>query len=267
LAQGSLLAFGVSLFNLADSQTSIACFILGGGLILATGMRSIRNQPARVHLLCLLIFITGGLTLFLGGGSNVAQGLGRKSNLSGRTDIWAALIQASPNAIVGAGFESFWMSPNADQARHTLEVEGWWHPELLINEAHDGYLEIYLNLGVVGLGLISLILISGYMRAVAGFRRSPSVSGLMMAYIIIFAFYNITEAGFRTVGTSWVFLLLAIFSASGITSGRLVDDAFRPRNLKPGPITATTAPKKLMPQGKAICTTLTPIACGTCSDS
>ena len=65
-AQGTLLAFGVVLLQMADSSTSIACFILGGGLILATGMRAIRSRPARVHVLCLVIFLTGGLTLLFG---------------------------------------------------------------------------------------------------------------------------------------------------------------------------------------------------------
>ncbi len=218
LAQGALLAFGIALFGMADSQTSIACFILGCGLILATGLRAIRSRPALVHVLCLLVLLTGGLTLFFGGGADVAHAMGRNANLSGRTDIWDALVKAAPNAVVGAGFESFWISPNVLKFQHTLAAEGWWHPEDL-NEAHDGYLEVYLNLGLVGVGLILLILISGYRRAVAAFRRNPTLGGLMLAFIIPCFFYNFTEAGFRMVSLMWIFLLLAIVSASGIAAG------------------------------------------------
>jgi exopolysaccharide production protein ExoQ len=217
-AQGTLLAFGVALFIMADSQTSIACFILGCGLILATGLRAIRSRPAIVHMLCLMVLLMGGLTLFFGGGADVAHAMGRESNLSGRTDIWAALIEAAPNAVVGAGFESFWISPNVLKFQRTLAAEGWWHPEGL-NESHDGYLEVYLNLGLVGVALILWILISGYRRAVAAFRRNPSLGGLMLAYIIPSVFYNFTEAGFRMVSLMWIFLLLAIVSASGIGAG------------------------------------------------
>jgi exopolysaccharide production protein ExoQ len=218
LAQGVLLAFGIALFVMANSQTSLACFILGCGLILVTALRTTQGRPAIVHVVCLLVLLTGGLTLLFGGGADVASAMGRESNLSGRTDIWAALIKASPNAIVGAGFESFWISPNVLKFQHTLEDERWWHPEDL-NESHNGYLEVYMNLGLVGAGLILWILISGYRRAVAAFRRNPSLGGLMLAYIIPSVFYNFTEAGFRMVSLMWIFLLLATVVASGIAAG------------------------------------------------
>jgi exopolysaccharide production protein ExoQ len=217
LAQGTLLAFGLALFVMADSQTSIACFLLGSGLLFATRLRVIRIRPARVHMLCSLIILTGGMILFFGSESGVVQAMGRESTFSGRTDIWAALLEAAPNGIVGAGFESFWISPNVLKFQRTLEAENWYHPEAL-NEAHDGYLEVYLNLGLVGVGLILWILISGYRRAVAAFRRNPSLGGLMLACIIPSAFYSLTEAGFRMVYVMWIFLLFAVVSASGIAA-------------------------------------------------
>jgi exopolysaccharide production protein ExoQ len=218
LAQGALLAFGVSLFVMADSQTSIACFILGAGLILATGLHATRSRPAAVHVLCLLLLLTGALTVFFGGGAGVANAMGRDANLTGRTDIWAALIEAAPNSIVGAGFESFWISPNVLKFQQTLAAGNWYHPEGL-NESHDGYLEVYMNLGLVGVGLIFWILISGYRRAVAAFRRNLSLGGLLLAYVMSSVFYNFTEAGFRMASLMWVFLLLATVSASGIDAG------------------------------------------------
>jgi exopolysaccharide production protein ExoQ len=220
LAQGVLLAFGVALFVMADSQTSIASFILGCGLIFATQLRGIRSRPGMVHALCLSVLLAGGLALFFGGGAGVARAMGRDSSFSGRTDIWAALIKAAPNAVVGAGFESFWISPNVLKFQHTLAAQDWWHPEEL-NESHNGYLEVYLNLGLVGVGLILGILISSYRRAVAAFRRNPSLGGLMLAYIVPPIFYNLTEAGFRMVSLMWIFLLLATVSASGIAIGIL----------------------------------------------
>jgi O-antigen ligase len=248
-AQGVLLAFGLVLLEMAHSATSIACFILGAGLILASGLRSIRGRPAMVHVLCLSIFLAGGLTLLLGGSGDVAHALGRQSNLSGRTDIWAALIPAAGNPIVGTGFESFWISPNVVGFAQTLKAEGWWHPEGL-NEAHDGYLEIYLNLGLIGVGMIGAILINGYKRAIAGFRRSPSISGLMLAYIICSAFYCITEAGFRSLALMWVFLLLAIIGASGISAGIFGDKRTRP--LRPGNVVLRRAGRS--PAGSQIAT-------------
>ena len=220
IAQSTLLGLGIWLFIQADSSTSKACFILGGGLILATGLRAIRSRPVRVHILCLGILLGGGLTLLLGGGSDVVHALGRKSNLSGRTDIWAAVLASGTNPLLGAGYESYWISPHEIIFARILRDQGWWHPEGL-NEAHNGYLEVYLELGWVGLFFILLCLISGYRRAVAAYRRNWSVGGLLFAYIIITAFYNITEAGFRMLDPMWIFLLLTIMTASSTGRGSL----------------------------------------------
>jgi exopolysaccharide production protein ExoQ len=216
LAQATLLAISIALFGMADCSTAIACFVLGGGLIFATHLRAIRRRPARVHVLCLMILLIGGTAFLFGGAGDVAHALGRQSNLSGRTEIWAALISVAPNPIVGAGFESFWTGP--DVVKFWRSLPNYWHPETL-NEAHNGYIETYLNLGWVGVCLIALVLISGYRRAAKAFQREPELGRLMLAYIVVGATYSLTEAGFRMLDLIWVFLLLAMVSASVVAAG------------------------------------------------
>lgn len=217
-AQITLLVFGVSLLGMAQCDTAIACSILGGILILACESKMLKRRPGRIHALCLSIFVAGGLALMLGGSSDVAHAMGRSSNFSGRTEIWSAVISAAHNPITGAGFESFWISDGAPRVWHTLEAEGWDPLVSHLNEAHDGYIEVYLNLGLVGVFIIASLLISGYRYAVAEFRKSTAMGGLLFAYIIAAAFYNITEAGFRSLDLMWIFLLLSVVSASGIAA-------------------------------------------------
>ena len=216
VAQGTLLVFGLALLIMAHSSTALACFIIGSVLMLATSLRALRNRPARVHALCLTILLLGGAAALFGGVTDAARLLGRDSTLSGRTAIWAALLSTSSNPIFGAGFDSFWTSPSALTFQSNLLH--WYHAER-INEAHNGYIEVYLNLGWLGVGLISLILLAGYRSAVAAFRRSPSIGGLMLAYVASAAFYSLTEAGFRTMGPMWIFLLLATVSTRGVNAG------------------------------------------------
>jgi len=215
-AQGSLLAFGIALLQMSHSATSVACFVLGGGLMLLTTRRAIRNRPGRVYALCLAIVLAGGLSMLFGGGSLVSSALGRGEGLSGRTEIWTAVLGAVDNPLIGTGFESFWISPNVQKVWRSLE--GWWHPEGL-NEAHNGYIEVYLNLGWIGISLIVLILISSFRCAGNAFRRDPEFAGLIVAYLATGTFYSLTEAGFRTLSPSWFFLVLAIVSASGLAAG------------------------------------------------
>ena len=225
VAEGALLVFGIALLGMAHSSTSFACFALGSGLILTTHLRAIKRRPSRVHSVCLALVLTGALILVFGGQGNVAHALGRESSFSGRTDIWAALIPAVTNPMIGVGFESFWNSPNVLIFQRGLNLIHWYHPELL-NEAHNGYLEVYLNLGWIGVGLILLILTTGYSRACKVLRRDRELGGLILAYIITGAVYSITEAGFRIMNPMWIFILLAVVVASG-ANARLFADSSR----------------------------------------
>ena len=210
LAQGTLLTFGVALLVMARSTTSGACFALGAGLMLATGLPMIGRRPVAVHALVLIGIVAGGLTMLLGG-DDVVHAMGKSTDFTGRMPIWETVIPMSPNPLVGAGFESFWLGPRLEKVWRAFPV---FRP----NEAHNGYIEVYLELGLVGLGLIALILINGYWRAVAAFRRDPGIGGLMLAYVVAATIYSVTEAGFRMLDPIWIFLLLAVVGAGSVAS-------------------------------------------------
>jgi O-antigen ligase len=246
IAQGALLACGLALLWTAHSSTSVACFGLGSILMLATGMRAIGTRTARVHVLCLSMLVVGTLALLLGGTGDVAGALGRQSTLTGRTDIWAAVIPTVPNTMIGAGFDSFWNSHGAELFAENLNTNSHWYHAERINEAHDGYIEVYLNLGWIGVSLIALLLVTGYRRACKAFRRNPEVASLMLAYIITASFYNITEAGFRTLNPMWIFVLLSLVMVSGINGGLIEGNSIevrgtrRSREMDSGKVLAAT---------------------------
>ncbi|MFZ1975898.1 MAG: O-antigen ligase family protein [Candidatus Acidiferrales bacterium] len=251
LAQVTLLTFGIVLLQMAHCATAIACFILGGGLMLATSLRFIRNRPSRVGVLCLLVVLAGGLGMLFGGDSALSSALGRGNGLSGRSEIWAASIAAAGNPIIGTGFESFW-NVNVDKVARGLQ--GYWDIHNLVS-AHNGYIEVYLDLGLTGVCLIVLILISGYRRASKAFQRNPELGSLMLAYITTATFYSITEAGFRIMTPSWIFLLLAVVGASGIASG-LFGSEMPPKILAPrdGWVRRTPATKETVQESQTVYT-------------
>jgi exopolysaccharide production protein ExoQ len=212
LAQGTMLVMGVWLLVQANSATSTVCFVLGAGMMLATSRQFVRRHPAAVHALVLSLAVGTCLVMLLGGGASAAQALGRNPTLTGRTEIWADVIPMAVNPVVGAGFESFWPSPRVRQKFAELI------PGLPLNEAHNGYIEVYLNLGWMGLGLIGLILADGYRRAVKAFRREPVLGALLLAYVLTAITYSVTEAGFRMLCANWIFFLLAVIEAGSIAA-------------------------------------------------
>jgi exopolysaccharide production protein ExoQ len=227
LAQGTLLLMALWIFVTADSATSIVCFVLGTGVMLATSLKFVRHKPAMVHMLVLSLAVSVSLVTLLGGSAVATRAVGRNPTLTGRTEIWADVIPMAVNPVVGAGFESFWLSRSVRQKFAVLI------PGLALNEAHDGYIEVYLNLGWVGVVLLGLLLADGYRRAVKAFRCEPALGALFLAYVLTAIIYSITEAGFRMLGANWFFLLLAVIGAGSITTS-FATDAAPPLDRAPG---------------------------------
>lgn len=212
MAQFILLGFGVWLLCIAQCATAVACIFLGAPLMLATSLPLIRRRAAAVHVLVLGILLLGGLIKFFGGTAMITGALGRQPDLTGRDRIWDIVKHVVPNPIGGAGFETFWVGP---RVLEVFRMVGGPHPT---TEAHNGYIEVYLNLGWIGLGLIALFLVHGYRRAVGVFRRDSALGALLVAYIVTAVFYNYSEAGFRILSMEWFCLLLAVVTASRVVS-------------------------------------------------
>jgi exopolysaccharide production protein ExoQ len=225
-AKGALLAFGLAVLYTAHSATSIACFSLGALLILATNLPFIRRRPARIHALVATILVSGAVVMLFGGESVVVGALGRDTTLTGRTEIWSAVIPMCPNALLGAGFESFWNGYGGN-------VQGLSKYQRGINSSHNGYIEVYLNLGWVGISLIAFVLFSAYWRSCAAYRRNPEIGGILLAYVATTTIYSVTEAGFRILTPTWISLLLATVAGTAYATGLAGD-----RKKKPVPISA-----------------------------
>jgi exopolysaccharide production protein ExoQ len=210
LAQCALLALAIHVLSLANSATSTACFALGCLLMLATGLRRFKGRPAAVRALVLSLALLFGIIKITGLDTAVVYALGRKPDLTGRaSEIWPLLLSMAPNPVIGAGFESFWLGPR---------LQAIWDafPNLFLNEAHNGYIELYLNLGLVGVILVIIILVHGYRRSVAAFRMDAHSASLMLAYVSTAAVYSYTEAGFRMLSYAWAFLILFVMAATTI---------------------------------------------------
>ena len=67
----------------------------------------------------------------------VVSVLDRDTTLTGRTNMWADLLKEAINPILGAGYQSFWLGPGAER----IWAKYYFHP----TQAHNGYLEVYLN--------------------------------------------------------------------------------------------------------------------------
>jgi exopolysaccharide production protein ExoQ len=199
VAHGAVVLLAILLAWEADSMTSVACLLVASVVMVLT-MRA--RRPVFVHALVAGLLSVVFSTLFLHIGTDFVQDMGRDSTLTGRTELWGRLLGMVVNPTFGAGFESFWLG---DRLKTLWNIYPW-NP----NEAHNGYLEVFLNLGWIGLVLLAFILVKGYRDIVGEVHRHVQASNLRLAYLVAALAYSFTEAGFRELFPLWIALSLAV---------------------------------------------------------
>jgi exopolysaccharide production protein ExoQ len=205
IAYGTIMGMIMWLLNQCNSTTSITGLI-SSGVVMWFASRPSR-KPALVHVSVLAVLALCITALFFDSGGGMVQALGKDPTLTGRTEIWGLVLNIHTNPLIGTGFESFWLGPRLEKMRTAL-------PNFPINEAHNGYLEVYLNLGWIGICLIALLLMSAYRNIISAIRQNSEKGSLLLGFLLCMLFYSFTEAAFRMMTIAWVFLVLVIAAGS-----------------------------------------------------
>ena len=130
--------------------------------------------------------------------------LGREEGLSGRSLIWQRELSAPINPLLGAGYYSFWLDPG----RVDLVSEDFYYK---LNEAHNGYIETYLNEGLIGVFLLAALLIFALRQIKRAMLNEEGVyPALRLAILVIGLFYNYTESAFDRTNPVWFAMLVAM---------------------------------------------------------
>ncbi len=214
LVNVGFIAMTFWVLNAANSTTSSVCLVLGCLVIAAAHNNVFRRHPTLLKVLVPAAFSLY-LILALGFGMNgdLAGAVGKDPTLTDRTKIWAVLLDMNTNPLLGTGYESFWMGQR---------LQRFWGTAGLgrLNEAHNGYLEVYLNLGIIGLLLLGGFLMASYRTISRNLTPFSSLASLTLAVWAVMVFYNVTEAGFRS-GLLWVTFLLGAVAVPVLAEDRV----------------------------------------------
>jgi O-antigen ligase len=204
------------------SATALAAFGIGMTAYLWLLWKHRRGAlPARWLLVSTVaaFVVVGTMQPFNEGAAvhSVADDLGRDATLTGRVEIWAGLSEVvSRQPFFGSGVSSFW----TNERRQTHQI----------GEAHNGYLEVVLALGFVGLALTAMFVLASCAKA----RRAMTVDfdwGCLWYCLLLMAtVHNITESSFNSFTThlmaTLVFLTFVVRgdNVSPVPAGHPADD-------------------------------------------
>lgn len=182
---------------LTDSAGGLLLSIIGLGAIGALGIwRSRRDRLALCTVLAAGLGI--GILAFPNGISleDVTQVSGRDTTLTGRTEIWEeSVLAAGERPLSGYGFGVFWgvggggvESNEAARIRARLAVP--------VANAHNGFLDVTLDLGIPGAIVAALVLAAAARRGLQDGRAGRVDGALLRATVVgILLVSTATESG------------------------------------------------------------------------
>jgi len=139
--------------------------------------------------------------------------LGRDATLTGRTDIWAAVLASvGERPWLGYGYNAFWHQWGGPSAS-VLSSVGWETPN-----GHNGLLDLWLELGFVGVGTLLLGLMVVLRAAVVSARRADSPAGLWpLVFLSHLALINVSMSAFLRPHSLYWILYVALLSSDLLT--------------------------------------------------
>lgn len=194
----------------ATAVTSLAVGLTAFFVLLF--MNKIKFYPSANTLMAIItaIIIFGILTVFSSGSTvgSFTANVGRDTTLTGRTEVWQSLLPvAMKHPILGHGFGGFWTAESRDF--------------FMISEAHSGYLDVLLEIGFVGLILVTLYFLSSCRKAQQTMKDNFYWASLWMCFLIMAVIHNISESSINAL-SSHLTAMLVFFSvaSSSLTSIR-----------------------------------------------
>jgi hypothetical protein len=197
-----VLAVGVYLLSVCDSKTSIVCLAISAGILTAT-----RSTYVHQRLGMLGKFALGFAICFyiLDSAFNIRESiltsLGRDATFTGRTDVWAVLLSLKTDRLFGTGFMSFW-----DDRYYQNQLPDW-----VAFSAHNGYLEIFIAGGWIGVFFLIVMLLGTSVKINDALRWGGDYAVFRFAVLTVTFIANFTESNFgEMTPVGFLFLLIAI---------------------------------------------------------
>jgi O-antigen ligase len=213
---------GFWLLHISDSMTAILCLSIGVIILLSHKLLFLKTRPR----FSLFLFL-GALPLIVllksvpDISDPILQMLGRNPTLTNRTEIWQVVKDHPVDPLIGCGYLMYWDINKSVQLGQADDF-------VSLKSIHNGYLEIYLDGGYLGLSALFFMLICLGVRAARVYLGGSDYGRLLLAFFVITLFYNLSESVYARRGPLWFSFLLFCIGGSPIFFNRLCQPQSEP---------------------------------------
>jgi len=208
----SVLGFMVCFFLLFKSQNLTALISISTIGVIYVFFLSLQRFP---YLMKIFIFITflalmGLLSVYVKNNyEEVTYMIGKDPTMTNRTFVWAyALVGAMDKLWLGYGFNSFWL--NKSEIAFFLNWES--------SHAHNAFLDILLDVGIIGLVLFSIAVYKVFSHTLAlSVKNGNPKSTLILLILLLMLVNSLADPSFYLPNT----LLFTIFIAINLYSNEI----------------------------------------------
>jgi len=185
---------GLVMLVLSQSATSMIAFLIPALLFAVNRIVLAQTPNAGLRLLLVAIgTLLAGFVAFVGPTllAEASGTVGRDATLTGRTEIWELTWNAAlQRPLLGHGYLSFWQDYIGENGM--LARLGMWE----VAEAHNGFIEVLLSAGFVGLTLVVVVLLYLLVRSFTGMILSPRNGSAEAALLLVLniVLENFTES-------------------------------------------------------------------------
>ncbi len=136
------------------------------------------------------------------------RAIGKDPTLTGRTDIWASVLRRSAERPrLGYGFGAFWEKDSLPAK--VVQHETHW----LVPSAHNGWLDLLVQVGWVGVGLFAAVLLLTFLVLAVRLHRADD-AGFGLLYLVLLIFFSLSESVIEAPNTlSWALFAAVVVRA------------------------------------------------------
>jgi exopolysaccharide production protein ExoQ len=206
-----LSVFLILMTQSATGKITLVCLL---AYFVATRLASRLHSKERaialiVGTVIVLAFVGVGISM----AREIALFLGKDPTFSGRTEIWQSIMPSiMKHPILGYGYRAFWRGYQGESANASFATH--W----AVTSAHNGFLEVWLTLGAVGVALVAYSLLRAIRDAFVCLRAGKSPYLGWYACIIFLTILTSVDEGELVIPNSLMWILY-IFACVGLSEG------------------------------------------------